>query len=211
MGKIDLEIIKAELKGSASAEAKPVAVRPDEAQKALALSDPEYFRPTAKQRKLKQAFRAACKIMPNDRKEIVPDYVCSYVKSDDIRGWWGIPGFAAWFRRDEAIAERLQYLYHLRLDAIEEVLENDAGIYTARDKISAGAELDKVAKTIAEAQGAVDSVGKDTRSMEEKIKEAYDAAKKKELGTNQLKEVIVEAKSRLDPAIVMPNFKEKTK
>jgi hypothetical protein len=210
MGKIDLEIIRAELKGT-QVEPRAVAARPDEAQRALALSDPEYFRPTAKQRKLKQAFRAACKVMPNDRKEITPDYVCSYVKSDDIRDWWGIPGFAAWFRRDEAIAERLQYLYHLRLDAIEEVLENDAGIYTARDKISAGAELDKVAKTIAEAQGAVDNTNRDSRSMEEKIKEAYDAAKKKEAGATQLKEVIVEAKSKLDPAILLPNFKEKSK
>lgn len=174
MAKIDISILKEELMSN---KETTTAISPKVSQSALAETDPEYFKPTAKQRKLKAAFRAQCKDMPSDRTLIKPDFVKKYIKTDDITNWWNIPGFASWFRREEAVAERLQYLYHLRLDAVEAVLEDEAGIYTAKDKIAAGAELDKIAKTLVDAADAVDKTQKDTRSMEDKIKDAYDKAK----------------------------------
>jgi hypothetical protein len=135
----------------------------------------EYFRPTARQRKLKAAFRSVCKTMPRNRTDITLAFVKQHISSSDVDNWWTVPGFIAWFRREESVAERMQYLYQLRLDSLEDILESDDGTVTSRDKLAAGAELDKIAKTLSEAANMVEK--KDSRTVAERVKEEMELAR----------------------------------
>ena len=130
-------------------------------------------------RKLKEAFYLAAKgQLPSNRSEINAAFIKRFVLGNDIDSWYPVPGFMAWFHRDEAVSDRLNRLYQLRLDAIEEILEDNSSAYTARDKLAAGTELDKIAKTLIEAEGALDNHKvAPTKSMEEMIQEALDKAR----------------------------------
>ena len=170
---IDLDIINKKLDTPS-----PVAT-PAKSDTSLMVSG-EYFRPTAKMRKFKEAFYLAARgQLPQNRSDINADFIKQFILGNDINLWHTIPGFMAWLRRDEAVADRLHRLYQLRLDAIEEILEDNTSTYTARDKINAGAELDKITKTISEAADALE-VGKrgPIKSREEMIQEALDKARK---------------------------------
>jgi len=148
--------------------------------------NPEYFRPTVKQRKLKEAFRTACKNLPTNRMEITKEFILQHVTSKDLDTWWGLPGFKPWFRKDEAIAERLNHLYQLRLDAIEAVLADDSNVFTAKDKIQAGAQLDSIAKAMVDAAEVIQKDKWDMRSYEDKVKDAL--AKVRSADEKKLKE-----------------------
>ncbi len=171
---VDLKDMEKELKATVLP-----AVRPESEQTAVSVHNPEYFKPTVKQRKLKSAFHNACKRRPTDPNEITVEFVRKYIISRDLENWWGLPGFIGWFRREEIISDRLAHLYQLRIDAIEEVLSDESNVYTARDKISAGEQLDKIAKTMVDAADAMNSAHKDMRSMEDKVAEALAKAKAK--------------------------------
>jgi hypothetical protein len=195
MSTIDLEVIKKEL--------KPVE-RPSLVRSEVANLDAEYFRPSAKQRKLKEAFRTVCKSLPTDRREITLEFVRGFIESKDIERWWCLPGFISWFRRDEAVGDRLQYLYQLRLDAIEAVLEDDSGAITPREKLAAGAELDKVAKTLTEASSQVEK--KDTRDLASRIKDEMERSKIAAGRTPQEIAAEIVAK-KLESPVVLPDIR----
>jgi hypothetical protein len=151
-----------------------------------AVQEAEYFRPTAKQRKLKAAFLMSCKSVPNDPSLITLDLVKQYVKTSDIDIWWPVPGFATWFRRAESVSERLNYLFHLRLDAITEILESEDEVFTARDKIAAGAELDKIARTVVEAADALEKASAERKKTPEELaEEAFTILKRKKEDAKQ--------------------------
>jgi hypothetical protein len=95
----------------------------------------------------------------------------------------------------------MQYLYQLRLDAIEDVLESDDGTVTARDKLAAGAELDKVAKTLSEAASMVEK--KDSRSLSERIKEEMELAR--EVTPQQIAGETIEGRPARTP-VTMPEM-----
>lgn len=167
---IDLEIVNKKLEPQTT----PARLLPS--------TSGEFFKPTAKMRKLKEAFYIAARgQLPIDRSEINGTLIKQYILGDDINLWQSIPGFMAWFRSDEVVSDRLHRLYQLRLDAIEEILEDDSNVYTARDKLNAGAELDKITKTISEAKDALETSRRGpVKSREEMIQEALEKARQTE-------------------------------
>jgi hypothetical protein len=185
-------------------EGKELTTTEETALSLVNLCNPEYFKPTVKQRKLKSAFHMACKSRPTNKAEITLDFVLKFIISKDIKSWWDVPGFQMWFKKEEVIADRLAHLYQLRLDAIEQVLSDESEVYTAKDKISAGSELDKIAKTLTEAADSLNAVSKDTRSMEEKVSEAMAKARANTVKAEESKRVQAAPRDEKDLPYKLP-------
>jgi hypothetical protein len=164
---IDIEVVNSEL-------SKAVEVK--KSKRDTEIVSAESFKPVAIQRRVKNAFYSKCPVIPTNPSDITLDLVRSYVDDGRVELWWRVPGFISWFTTPEAIASRLNYAMQLRMDTIVEILEDDTGLFSAKDKLAAGAEIDKIAKTLMDASSAIE--GKiDSESLEAKIKREYEKMK----------------------------------
>lgn len=161
---IDIDEVNREIDKALATKAKPE------------ITTEVMFQPIPSQRKAKSLFFKRCPVIPDNRLDISLPLVREYVKDERVDLWWRVPGFVKWFISDESVASRLTDLMHLRLDAISEILEDESGLYSAKDKLSAGSELDKVAKTITDAKEAVEG-SKSVENIEAKIKREYEKMK----------------------------------
>jgi hypothetical protein len=87
-----------------------------------ALEHLSQFSPTPEQKKVKARFWVAYK--ENSMVELdqltVSDVV-DLCRDARVAQWWTVPGFASWFRNHLEARERLEYLFNLSLDTMEEI------------------------------------------------------------------------------------------
>lgn len=90
------------------------------------LTDELIYHPTGEQRRAKATFWHrfhSADIPPCEPQDITLAIAENLVSSGSrLERWWSDPGFAAWFRNAEEFRERVEFLTHLALDAITDVL-----------------------------------------------------------------------------------------
>jgi hypothetical protein len=92
------------------------------------------FTPTLLQKRLKAEFWVAY----NDNPLVSLDQISlleanTYVRTRKLNNWWSIPGFRDWFLNRSEYRERLEFLFNLSMDAIEEILlSTDPKVQSAR-------------------------------------------------------------------------------
>lgn len=72
--------------------------------------------------------------------------VARITREPRIRTWWRDPDFVSWFENREEFRHRVEYIAHLALDAIEEILQDpkanaNARIRAAQIVLEAGAKM----------------------------------------------------------------------
>jgi len=81
------------------------------------------FLPSPEQRKTKTAFYAIFNDNPLcDRNAITRDMAISLTGDTRLMKWWRVEGFRDWFINADEFRQRAEYLSHLALDTMEEVL-----------------------------------------------------------------------------------------
>lgn len=100
------------------------------------LHDAITFVPTDIQRKVKAMFWAKQADLPFiDTAMITLNYVIKQTGTAKVKDWWEKPGFKQWFLNQDETRQRLEYLYGLALDALQEMLINtDPKAQSARVK-----------------------------------------------------------------------------
>lgn len=131
-----------------------------QASKDLSLFD----KPTSDQRQVKERFWA-----PFMRGDIqVPQKVdlataLRYGSDRRISQWWDIPGFQDWFLNSEEFKDRVEFIAHLALDGIEEVLRDRTA--TASSRVAAAKLALEVANKLPKGAGS------EGKYLDEKINE----------------------------------------
>ena len=93
-------------------------------------------------------------------------------QSAAIEGWWRKPGFKEWFLNERASDERLDWLLHLSMSALEDIL-------LSTDPKSQGARVAAI-KTVAEMAGKLKGVGTG-KGPDERRQAAIDSMSKADL------------------------------
>ena len=116
--------------------------RKSDAQKAFeTMAADVVFHPTEDQRQVKSAFWATFE----DRggvadHEVTQAAVLQATNDTRVSQWWNLHGFQDWFLNKEEYKQRLDYLMHIGMDALERVLkfsESDTAIVSAMKLIIA--------------------------------------------------------------------------
>ncbi len=108
--------------------------------------------PTAEQRRAKERFWSP--FMQGDTPVPHPIDLATalrYGGDSRIRQWWGLPGFIDWFTNQQEFRERIEFIAHLALDGIEEVL---------RDRMATGSAKVAAAKLALEVANKLPRAGK---------------------------------------------------
>jgi len=100
------------------------------------IHDSLFFVPTDIQRRVKAAFWAKQADMPfMDASQITLKFVIAQTGTAKLKDWWDKPGFKQWFLNQEEARQKLEYLYNLALDTLQEMLINtDPKAQSARVK-----------------------------------------------------------------------------
>lgn len=102
-----------------------------------ALSQMTVFCPSPEQRKLKAKFWAVYKDNPMvEIDQMTPHEFMAICQDARIASWWGVPGFQGWFKNQLEAKEKLEYLFDLALDTLQEILL-DPEPKTASAKVNA--------------------------------------------------------------------------
>lgn len=128
----------------------------------LATTELTYL-PSAEQRRAKSSFWSRFNDNPIcDPSEISLAIALRFVADGRLSRWWSQDGFKEWFRNGEEFRHRVEYLAHLALDALENVLIDPKAQGSAR--VNAAKLLMEVARKMP-ARGAVE------KYLDEKIAE----------------------------------------
>lgn len=94
-----------------------------DAKKLGAVLEDIVFLPSPAQRKTKAAFWTVLNDNPIADKDHITMASVVHVTGDTrVHKWWGQEGFQEWFCNKDEFRQRLEYLAHLALDTVEEVL-----------------------------------------------------------------------------------------
>lgn len=110
----------------------------------IAASEMTYL-PSPEQRRAKSAFWTRF----NDNPICAPADISlplalRYINDERLTRWWPQAGFADWFRNADEFRQRIEYLVHLSLDTLENVLVDQAAQASA--KVNAAKLLMEVAQ-----------------------------------------------------------------
>jgi hypothetical protein len=91
------------------------------------------FCPTDAMRAAKSAFWAIGKDSPLvDPAEVSLATVQQISPDGRLNRWWGTPGFSEWFTNQQEWRQRIEYLFNVGLDAVEEVFRDEEAPPTAK-------------------------------------------------------------------------------
>lgn len=98
---------------------------PPQTAKIAQVIDDLLFVPNMEQRRVKAAFWAKYASNPlSDLNKITAVLVNKIVDDNRIPRWWSMYGFREWFLNEDEYKQRLEYIAHLALDTLEDVLTN---------------------------------------------------------------------------------------
>ena len=87
------------------------------------LQETTLFMPTPEQKKVKARFWIAYRDNPiMELDQLSLQDVTILCQDARVQKWWNIPGFASWFRNHLESREKLEYLFDLSLDVLQEIL-----------------------------------------------------------------------------------------
>lgn len=142
---------------------------------AVSLSDADLarsFRPTEAQVRAKAKYLSAVLQNPLEGASLEPlARAKKLTRSAALAGWWQRPGFKDWFLSGDTVGEQLQWLEHLALEAIQDLLLNT-------DPKAQGARL-SAAKLVAEMTGRLSKAPQ--ASAEDKKRKAIDSMSREQL------------------------------
>ncbi|TGN99699.1 hypothetical protein PN36_34995 [Candidatus Thiomargarita nelsonii] len=95
--------------------------------------DEVIFRPSSEQRRTKAAFwvrHAENPLVSADK--ITLSFAQQITRDSRLKNWWKSSGFLEWFTNQDEFRQRVEYLAHLALDAIEDILLDPEGNQNAK-------------------------------------------------------------------------------
>ena len=127
-------------------ELDQIDIQPPKEDK-LAKIEGDIFKPTKLQRKAKALLMSQIKAIPGSLELITCEQAIQMTGVKEIKRYWNNPEFYNWFLDTQSHLTRVNYLLHRQIDNLEEVIEDDAEIYTAKDKMTAGRHLLDIKKS----------------------------------------------------------------
>lgn len=107
--------------------------QPPQTEKVTQILDDLIFAPTADQRAVKAAFWAKYANAPLlSVEKITAAYVSKLVPDSRLARWWSLYGFKEWFLNEDEFRQRIEYIAHLGLDALEAILTDPDSNHSAR-------------------------------------------------------------------------------
>lgn len=135
--------------------------QPSDKVKLTQILDDLVFMPSTMQRRIKAAFWTKFSQNPiADVGSITAELAARIAGNQNVKKWWSQPGFQEWFLNEDEFRQKLEYLAHLALDTIEEVLLNPDANVNAKSSM---------AKLIFEAAHKMPSKWQNTKYMDEQI------------------------------------------
>lgn len=122
----------------------------------------EVFIPNARQRRVKASFWASWNAGPSKGKPTLAAAI-EITKCPAIETWAKNPKFKEYFFNDQDHAQRLEYLFDLGLDTLEEVMTTAE---KASDRLKAVETVAKLAQKLGRPEAEVKYLDKDVQSMD---------------------------------------------
>jgi hypothetical protein len=101
----------------------------------------DIFRPTANMRRIKAEFYNKIRGMGIDINTLDVERIQKVIRAPELVTWWRNDEFRIWFQNAEEHRVRVRFLMDKHLDNIEDILNNDSGEYTVKDRLAAGKQL----------------------------------------------------------------------
>jgi len=133
----------------------------------------DVFKPTVEQRKIKQKFWYSWKQGPS-KGEITIAQVINITECRAVETWARVPGFKEWLINDQEHGQRLEYLFDLGLDALEQLIMTGE---RAGDRLKAIELVAKLSQKIGRPEAQIKYMDEDVQSMTEKQVDEYLAKK----------------------------------
>lgn len=107
--------------------------KPPQTERVAQVIDDLIFAPTPDQRSVKAAFWAKYANAPlMDTSKITAAYVHKLIPDSRLPRWWSLYGFKEWFLNEDEFRQRIEYIAHLALDAMEAILTDPDANHSAR-------------------------------------------------------------------------------
>lgn len=106
---------------------------PPNTERVAQVVDDLLFCPSPDQRQVKAAFWAKYQQAPLlDIDKITAAFVQKLIPDSRLPRWWSMYGFKEWFLNEDEFRQRLEYIAHLGLDALEAILTDPDANHNAR-------------------------------------------------------------------------------
>jgi hypothetical protein len=102
---------------------------------------PDIFTPSKEMRQVKAKFYSKIAGTNIDYSKLTIEEVSKHISHKGLSNWWTNSEFVSWFKNSVEYSQRINYLLARQLDNLEQIIEDDAEIYSVKDKISAGKQL----------------------------------------------------------------------
>ncbi len=122
----------------------------------------ELFKPSVPQRKVKAAFWASWKEGPSKGKPTISAAI-EVTRCSTLENWAQEAGFREWFFNDQDHLQRLEYLFDMGLDMLEEIMETGD---KAADKLKAFEYVAKLAQKLNKPETVIKYMDKGVQDMD---------------------------------------------
>lgn len=107
--------------------------QPPQTERVTQVMDDLIFAPNGDQRAVKAAFWAKYASNPlTDIDKITAGIVQKIIPDSRLARWWSMYGFKEWFLNEDEFRQRIEYIAHLGLDALESILTDPDANASAR-------------------------------------------------------------------------------
>lgn len=129
----------------------------------------DIFTPTKRQREVKAQFWTSWKMGPTkgdpSMTAIIHETGCNAIET-----WWKNPAFQRWFLNERDTMQRLEYLFDLGIDVLEEVITSAE---KASDRLKGIEMIAKLTQKLGKPEAEVKYLDGDVQGMDEKQLEEY--------------------------------------
>jgi hypothetical protein len=106
---------------------------PPQTERVAQVMDDLLFCPSPDQRQVKAAFWAKYQQTPLiSVDKVTASFVQKLIPDSRLPRWWSMYGFKEWFLNEDEFRQRLEYIAHLGLDALEAILTDPDANHNAR-------------------------------------------------------------------------------